>query len=267
MPYISLNQTQYFYEIEGDGDPIVLMGGIAQDSSYLKDTRDELKKDFQVITFDPKGIGQTKGALASLNLEEMALDTKELLDALNLKKPKLLGYSMGSCLVQVMAKQFKGAFDKIFLVSTTPKFRQSTLLYFQSFLHLKKQNASLSTLIDLHMAMTYGEQFLLNKEAKHLLKEDLLHNKHPVSIENFSRQLSAITEFDGLKVLKEIENEALIIQGKEDLLCMTLESQYMAAHMKNASYIELNTAHAIIKEAPQILARIVGDFIYGKKTN
>jgi 3-oxoadipate enol-lactonase len=267
MPYIKINETDYFYEIEGSGDPLVLISGYATDHTYWKQFTPYLNKNYQVVVFDNKAAGQTKDTGNKLTIEDMADDVMGIMRALKLEKPHILGFSMGSCIAQRLGYKYGSEIGKLILVSTTPKFRQATLKYIFATLTLREQGNNLNELIDIYFALTYGENTLQNKEKLEALKAEILHNKYFQSPQNGFRQYEALKAFDGTKELKSIENESIIIQGREDILFLPLEAQYMAAHMKDASFVELNYAHGIPKEAPDILSQIVSKFLSHSNVN
>ena len=56
MPKVSVNGLKLFYEIEGDGEPVVLIPGFAAGRwIWFKQTA-ELAREFRVVVFDPRGV-------------------------------------------------------------------------------------------------------------------------------------------------------------------------------------------------------------------
>jgi pimeloyl-ACP methyl ester carboxylesterase len=191
----------------------------------------------------------------------MAEDTIELIRALKLKKPHVLGYSMGSCIAQSLAANFGSEIDKLLLVSSTPKFRLAALNYLRAALELRKNPNNLESVLDLYFAFTYSEETLSNNDKLQGLKKEILDNPHLPSVDNSSRQYEALKSFNSLKQLKLIENETLIIHGREDILCLPMEAQYIAAHLKEASFVELYVGHGIPKESPKELTSLILQFL------
>ena len=64
---------------------------------------DECEFSFHFLIFDNRGVGQTKDAGFSFNLETMAEDTLALIQKLGLKRPHILGQSMGGAIAQILA--------------------------------------------------------------------------------------------------------------------------------------------------------------------
>ncbi len=75
--------------------PVVLVSGLAANHRSWGLQLVDLKKNFQLITIDNRGIGKSKGALDGLTIEDMAADVGELLSMLNVERVHLIGFSMG----------------------------------------------------------------------------------------------------------------------------------------------------------------------------
>src|ERR687897_1935852 len=85
------------YKMFGQGDPIVLFNGAsdimdAWDPSFLT----EISSNHTVITFDQRGIGNTSSGSKPYTYQQLANDTAGLLDALEIPKTDVMGYSLGS---------------------------------------------------------------------------------------------------------------------------------------------------------------------------
>lgn len=92
---INLNGVNYYYEIAGKGEPLMLLHGFTGDVSTWKLSR--LSDSFKVITIDIIGHGKSD-APADPNrytMEAVAKDLCDMLNILGINRIHLLGYSMG----------------------------------------------------------------------------------------------------------------------------------------------------------------------------
>lgn len=89
------------YKTFGKGDPILLISGsgLAMDQWQPSLLRD-LSRNHTVIIFDNRGVGNTTIGTKSLSIQQFANDTVGLLDALNIQKVDILGFSVGSFVAQ-----------------------------------------------------------------------------------------------------------------------------------------------------------------------
>ncbi len=97
MPVIKVNDINLYYEVYGKGEPIVLIGGLANDLTDYTRTPivSTLAKKYQVIVFDNRGAGRSDKPDVSYSIEMMADDTADLLKKLGIKNANIVGVSMG----------------------------------------------------------------------------------------------------------------------------------------------------------------------------
>ncbi|MDG6923460.1 MAG: alpha/beta hydrolase [Nitrososphaerota archaeon] len=96
MPKIEVNGAQLYYELNGDGDPVVLVHGMSSDHEEWKYQVPELSKFFKVITCDLRGHGESsKEESNKFTVELFADDLDGLLKQLGFSKVHLVGHSLG----------------------------------------------------------------------------------------------------------------------------------------------------------------------------
>ena len=85
------------YEILGKGNPIILISGASSDkNAWEPSTSRTLSSNHTVILFDNRGVGNTTTGNKPLSFQQLENDTADLLNALNVSRADVLGYSMGS---------------------------------------------------------------------------------------------------------------------------------------------------------------------------
>jgi len=95
--YVDVNDTTIYYEIAGEGDPIVLVHGFTLDTRMWDDQFTEFSKRYRVIRYDVRGFGKSSVPEEGKPYSH-SRDLKELLDHLNIKKTCVIGLSMGGSL-------------------------------------------------------------------------------------------------------------------------------------------------------------------------
>jgi 3-oxoadipate enol-lactonase len=75
MPYIKVNDIQMYYEIHGDGEPLVLIVGLGTDISEWHGIIHWLAQKYKVLAFDNRGAGRTDKPDTQYSIEMMAHDT------------------------------------------------------------------------------------------------------------------------------------------------------------------------------------------------
>jgi pimeloyl-ACP methyl ester carboxylesterase len=116
------NGIEYAYRELGDGDvPLVLLqhfrGNLDNWDPALVDA---LAAKRRVVTFDNVGVAATTGMTPS-TIEAMARDAIAFLDALNLQRVDLLGFSLGSFVAQEIALIRPDLLQRVVLASSAPQ--------------------------------------------------------------------------------------------------------------------------------------------------
>ena len=95
--YAPINGLEMYYEVHGEGEPLVLLHGaymsIPSNWDALLPT---LSKDHKVIAVELQNHGRTSDRDTPITYEGMADDVAALLDYLKVEKAALFGYSMGA---------------------------------------------------------------------------------------------------------------------------------------------------------------------------
>jgi len=94
--YAPVNGLKMYYEIQGSGEPVVLLHG-----AFMAITDDwrvwisELSKTRKVIAVEMQGHGRTADIKRDLSYENLADDVAGLLDYLKIERADIIGYSLG----------------------------------------------------------------------------------------------------------------------------------------------------------------------------
>jgi pimeloyl-ACP methyl ester carboxylesterase len=251
MPTININNAEFYYELHGEGQPLVLVSGYTAPGSAWAANLNALAKHFKVLIFDNRASGQTKDdGKTAFTIQDMANDAVALADELNLTQPHYLGWSMGGCIAQTIAANYPDKITKLGLLVTSAKWRHASVLMMGSWLKLFKQNIANDTLRDVNIPGIFGEKFLSNPENIALVKKLDSENRYPQTVVNRGRQFAALQQFDGRELLNKIKAKTLVMCGLEDILSLPYESKYLAENIENAELIEFNCAHMPPVELP-----------------
>lgn len=260
MAKIEINDTNFYYELHGYGQPIILISGYTCDHQIWLPILDALSKKFQVLIFDNRGSGQTRDNGIPLTAKLMAQDAIALADALNLYKPHIVGHSMGGTIAQEIASSFPERINKLAILASTIKWREAMLIGLKTHLDMREQNINFDILFEAILSWVFGQKFLKNKNNIALFKQMWLEDKHPQSLSDQKRQFQVLQEFDGENKLKNIIAPTLIVNAVQDLISLSFESEVLAKQIANAQLVHLNAAHGLMLEEPQRVADILLQF-------
>ena len=120
---VHLNGIEMFYEIDGSGEPLLLLhGGTGCHEDWVYAGREQLVREYQLILPDARGHGRSTNPRRTITHRQCALDMLGLLDHLGIKRCKAIGMSMGGNILLHMATMQLARIESMVLVSATMHF-------------------------------------------------------------------------------------------------------------------------------------------------
>ena len=109
------------YISAGEGKPIVMLHGWSQSAEQFKYQIPAFAEHYRVIAVDLRGHGESEKVSFGYRIARLSKDLQELIGALQLEKPHLLGHSMGCAIIWSYLDLF-GAdeIDRLVLVDQSP---------------------------------------------------------------------------------------------------------------------------------------------------
>ena len=99
----------------GSGQPMVLLHGNGEDSSYFVNQISFFESKYLVIAVDTRGHGRSPRGRGTFTLERFADDLKGFLDRRGLRRIILLGFSDGGNIALIFALKYPGYVDRLIL--------------------------------------------------------------------------------------------------------------------------------------------------------
>ena len=108
------------YRRTGAGPPLVLLNGFAAtkddwDPAFL----DALAADHELVLLDHRGMGESADGGGPFTVEDLADDAADAIDALELDRAAVLGWSMGGYVALSLARRHPERVERLVLLSTT----------------------------------------------------------------------------------------------------------------------------------------------------
>ncbi|WP_458352529.1 alpha/beta fold hydrolase [Peribacillus frigoritolerans] len=120
MPFVKVEDLSIHYEIEGNGEPLVLLHGMSNNSQSWKEQIQALKEHYTVIAWDAPGYGKSSDPAEEFrNFKEFARILNGMLDELKLEKIHLLGHSMGAAIAIEYCSLYPNRVNKLILADST----------------------------------------------------------------------------------------------------------------------------------------------------
>lgn len=119
MPKAKIGEIEIYYEEHGQGEPLMMILGLGQDTATWGFQISEFSDQFRVIVFDNRDSGKSSSCSEIYTTETMAQDTIGLMDYLGIDRVNLLGISMGGMIAQQVALMDPERVNSLILASTT----------------------------------------------------------------------------------------------------------------------------------------------------
>jgi 3-oxoadipate enol-lactonase len=262
MPYATVNHLKMYYEIEGEGHPLILIQGYTSDVTNWDLVRKELSRHFQLLLFDNRGAGRTECPNSEFTIDQMALDTIELSRYLGLKKPHVLGHSMGGMIAQRIAHQFLSEIGKTIFSHTRIKLPASSLALLDVNLELREAGLPSRMLTKIMMPWLLSNAFLGNRALCEEFVEKREQSKYPISLKGHKHQLDALKHFDSSSWYQKIRTKTLILCGDEDFLCPPQDSYLLEKGIVGAKiHVFKHLSHMSQFERPEEFCTVVCNFL------
>jgi len=181
------NGIDISYELQGEGEPLVLIGGLGSDRTLVRPLVDAFAPAFRLLSFDNRGAGRSDKPDEPYTIELMAEDTAALMDAAGIEHAHVVGISMGASIALALALDHPGRVDDLVLVSASAR-------------------------------KTGGLRISLPSRLLRLLSRVLpfARGKYPQPDYAFQRQLVASRSYDCTSRLGELRVRTLIAYGRKD---------------------------------------------------
>lgn len=247
----------------GDGDPLLMIMGTSGSLGLWGEFRAALDGAHQTIAFDNRGLGGSERGEGEISMAGLAGDSLALLDALELERVHVLGWSLGSAVAQEMALEAPERIASLSLLGTWARadgFQRSMLATLSHPWLTGDLEAAIGAI-----GLAFSPQLLDSPEFEALVGEMLpLFPQTPEQVRTTVEQWQADLEHDTLERLGTITAPTLVMSGEQDLLTPPWQCQVVAERIPGARYEHLTgpgASHAFLLERTDETARTVLGFL------
>jgi 3-oxoadipate enol-lactonase len=262
---VNTNGQDLYYEIHGDGPPLVMVMGIGYDSSlWTLQQVPVLSTRFQVVLVDNRDAGRSSRADGPYSIADMADDVAGLLDALGVHRTHLLGLSMGSMIGMEFALRHADRLDRLVLAGPGAAPARNAVDPISMWSWVKANDPSGEVFGGQQFTWLFSSAFLRNQQSVQETIAMLASNPNPVDPEAYARQAQAYLQFDALDRLGGIATPTLVIVGEQDLLTPPWVAREVADGIPGARFEIITgdgSSHVVPLERPDDFNQLVIDFL------
>ena len=241
MPHLEANGQRLYYEVHGEGEPLLCVMGLSADTLSWTLQVPAWAERYRTIIFDNRDVGQSSEASGEYEVPDMAADALALADALELDRFHLLGVSMGGAISQEIAL---AAPERVLTLTLCVTFGGAGAWGRAQGKSWSKRVVGMSPedRVEELLLLCLSEATFENTEFVDFLRQTLLANPHPQSVEAFNRQLLATSRHEARDRVGSLSMPVHVIGAECDVLVPVWKSRELAELIPGAQLTVLEGA-------------------------
>ncbi len=249
----------------GRGSPVLLVTGFrATLSEWNAQFLSQLAKRNEVAVFDNRGVGRSIPDASGFSVRDMANDTASLIQALKLRRPTVVGWSMGGVVVQQLAIDDPASVGQMVLLSTLAPGKSGIPIRPRIEAVL---SGAPSVTFDQVMSVLFPPASLFT--AKRCFRQEMYEPRDygsPVISNAVTNGQSALLKAwshdeSAAKAAPAVRLRTLILSGSDDDVVSVRNSAALRNLLPNARLVTIGRAgHAMMYQYPVVLAQKISAF-------
>ncbi len=258
MPKIKVGDISMYYEIHGEGNPLVLINGAGAGVEMAQRRVLTFSREYRLVLFDNRGAGRSDSPDMTYTTGLLADDLAALLDAIGIDSAHIYGTSMGGMVAQEFALRHPTRVRSLILAVTHcggPHHIPSLPSDTPDMENLSQEQASEALL------KWFVTEAFIQKKPGIFRQLAAFSLAHPIVRDSFLKHSQAIASHDTYDRLPQILAPTLIIAGDADRVVPIQNARILSERIHNAELVILeNTGHMLIEKADQVDSAIL-DFL------
>lgn len=237
MPFAKVRGLDMYYEQAGSGPRLLFISGSGGDLRVKPNLMDgPLPKQFEVLAFDQRGLGQTSKPDEPYTMADYADDAAALMDHLGWETAKLIGVSFGGMVGLEFLLRHGQRVERAVLACTSPGGGGGASYPFHTLEHMGREERSRflvpvsDTRRDADWAKANPQEYemLVSMGASDAFADE------PGRAMGYRRQLEARAGHDTWDRLGQIDRPVMIAAGKYDGVALPESQHNMASRIPGA---------------------------------
>ena len=253
---VNVNGMTLYYEEYGEGKDLVLVHPAPLDGgAWLFQTR-YLAEKFHVIVYDQRCFGASDKPTSPFEISEYGADLNALIAALGLRRPHVVGLSLGGIAAQFAVLANPDAVDRVVLASTLSNTLNSRTIQERV---RRFRSEGVTGYFRQAVESLFSPMFLSSKVAEYFVQA-YLERSSKLSAESVVRCYEALSRLDITERLRSVKVPTLVIAGTKDYAYM--DTKKIAEMIPGAKYAEFQgCGHLVQIEDPMGFNRAVLSFL------
>ncbi|WP_297523341.1 alpha/beta hydrolase [uncultured Clostridium sp.] len=262
MSYLKFNDKNIYYEVKGEGEPLIILNGIMMSHMSWVMFLPTLIKNNKVILLDFIDQGKSD-RMEELYSQEFQVDiVKAVIDELKIDKVNILGVSYGGEIAIQFALKYKENINKLLLFNTTAYTNPWLTDIGQGWINVAKTKDP-QAFYNVSIPIIYSPEFYSKNIEWMNSRKDFLYK---IFNDDFFKAIIRLTEsaqgYDVRDTIKNTTANTLVVSGELDFITPMAEQRFISSEIKNSKYIRIeHCGHASMYEKPNEFISIVKGFL------
>jgi len=234
---------------------LVLSHSLGTDIRMSEPQINELAARWRVVRYDTRGHGQSSVPPAPYSITQLGGDVIDLLDHLDIERAHFCGLSLGGLTGLYLAVAAPSRIASLAVCSSAA--RLGTTAMWNDRIALVRR-VGMTGIAASVMARWFTEEFrATNPDMVRSIEQQVLDT--PVA--GYAGCCEALRDSDLRSVVPDIRCPVLVLCGAHDPAVPIEDARWLAAHIPNAEYAELSTAHLSNVENPAAFTQRLSTFL------
>jgi 3-oxoadipate enol-lactonase len=222
MPTVQANGIDIYYEVQGEGEPLVLIPYLAVDQACYAFQVLEYAKHFTCFTVDLRGAGLSGKPEGIYTTELLADDIAAFMQAANVERAHVAGLSLGAATGMWLAAKHPGRVKSLSLHSAWPVSDPFLRVVVETWRTMARGLGDVTDMViqGIFPWCFTPELYAARPEYIESLAEFVRGRPMP-PVDAFLRQSGAVLTHDAQAVLGSVQAPTLITFGRHDLVTST----------------------------------------------
>ena len=250
MPVVHANGIDINYEVQGEGEPIVLIPYLAADQACYAFQVAEYAKHFTCYSVDLRGAGLSGKPEGEYTTELLADDVAAFMQAAGVGRAHIFGVSLGAATGMWLAAKYPEAVKSLSLHSAWDKTDPFLRVIVGDWRIMARALDSVTEMViqGIFPFCFTPEMYAARPEYVDSLAEFVRSRPMP-PVDAFMRQSGAVLAHDATTILGGIQAPTLITYGRHDIVTSTRFAAPLTEAIANTELIVFeDCAHAAIYE-------------------
>jgi pimeloyl-ACP methyl ester carboxylesterase len=268
MPQIEVDGLTINYEVQGDGDPLLLIPYLSADHACYAFQLPAYTEHFSCIAIDLPGTGESDKPAGPYSTEVYADQVAAFLDAIGVAQAHVAGVSLGAAVGMHLAARHP---DRVRSLSLHSAWDASDL-YLKTVVELWRTVASTlptvaDTVIQAIFPLCFTPEMYVSRPEFADALADFVRGRPAQPLDAFLAQTEAAMTHDASAVLGEIGVPSLITVGAHDLVCSPRFAERINSRIDGSELVVFeHLSHGALHEDPDTFNRATLDFLLSQRS-